>query len=90
MERDHPGRRVLLTQKALTEKRFEKLARRKAANELAESVIFPCSPSNLQGQTTLKEVTQKLMRKAKLEALVRDEGLDPSLAGQVAAGKLKL
>jgi hypothetical protein len=70
----------------------EKLARRKAAEELAESAGIPVPYAHriLQGQTTLNDVLQKLMRKAKLEGLVRDEGLDPSLAGQVAAGKLKL
>ena len=70
----------------------EKLARRKAAAELAESAGIPVAYAHriLQGQTTLKDVTQKLMRKAKLQALIRDEALDPSLAGQVAAGKLKL
>ena len=80
------------SKKPLQKKDSEKLARRKAANELAESAGIPVAYAHriLQGQTTLKEVTQKLMRKAKLEALVRDEGLDPSLAGQVAAGKLKL
>ena len=74
------------------QKDSEKLARRKAATELAESAGIPIAYAHriLQGQTTLKDVTQKLMRKAKLEALVRDEDLDPSLAGQVAAGKLKL
>ena len=80
------------SKKPLQKKDSEKLARRKAANELAESAGIPVAYAHriLQGQTTLKEVTQKLMRKAKLQALVRDEGLDPSLAGQVEAGKLKL
>jgi hypothetical protein len=70
----------------------EKLERRKAAEELAESAGIPIPYAHriLQGQTSLNDVLQKLMRKAKLEGLVRDEGLDPSLAGQVASGKLKL
>lgn len=42
----------------------------------------------LQGQTTLNDVLKLLMRKDRFERLVRREGLDPSLAGQVASGHL--
>lgn len=68
----------------------EKVARRLEAQELAESAGIPIPQAHriLQGKTTLSEVLQGLVRKARLKSLIEDDGMDASLAGQVAAGNL--
>ena len=68
----------------------EKEARRVKATELAEAKGIPLAHAHriVQGRTTLNDVLKLMMRQEKFERLVQNDGLDPSLAGQVASGHL--
>ncbi len=68
----------------------EKLERRAKAQALAAEKGIPLAHAHriLQGKATLNEVLKTLMRKDRFERLVRHEGLERSLAGQVASGHL--
>ena len=67
-----------------------KLERQEEARKLAKRRGIPLVQAHriLQGETTLNEVLKELMRKSRFDRLVNVEGMDPSLAGQVAAGNL--
>lgn len=58
--------------------------------ELAKDKGIPLAHAHriVQGRTTLNEVLKLMMRQERFERLVKHDGLDPSLAGQVASGHL--
>ncbi len=68
----------------------EKDARREKAMELAKEKAIPLAHAHriVQGRTTLNDVLKLMMRQESFERLVKQDGLDPSLAGQVASGHL--
>jgi hypothetical protein len=68
----------------------EREARRAKAHTLAKEKGIPLAHAHriVQGRATLNEVLKALMRQERFERLVKHDGLDPSLAGQVASGHL--
>lgn len=58
--------------------------------ELAKDKGVPLAHAHriVQGRTTLNDVLKLMMRQERFERLVKVDGLDPSLAGQVASGHL--
>jgi hypothetical protein len=68
----------------------EKLRRRAEASTLAQDKGIPLAHAHrvIQGTATLNEVLKSLVRQEKFDRLVNQDGLDPSLAGQVASGHL--
>ena len=67
-----------------------KLERQEEAKKLAKRRGIPLVQAHriLQGETTLNEVLKDLVKKSRFDRLVNVEGMEPSLAGQVAAGNL--
>lgn len=71
---------------------IERTPEQEAAHELSKSQSIPVVHAHrvLRGEASLEEVKDALSRKDEATRLAREEGLAPSLAGQVAAGHLKL
>ncbi len=70
----------------------ERTPEQEAAHELSKNESIPVVHAHrvLRGEASLEEVKEALNRKEEATRLAREEGLAPSLAGQVAAGHLKL
>ena len=71
---------------------IERTPEQEAAHELSKSQSIPVVHAHrvLRGEASLDEVKDALSRKDEATRLAREEGLAPSLAGQVAAGHLKV
>lgn len=71
---------------------IERTPEQDAAHELSKSQSIPVVHAHrvLRGEASLEEVKGAISRKDEATRLARDEGLAPSLAGQVAAGHLKV
>jgi hypothetical protein len=71
---------------------IERTPEQEAAHELSKSQSIPVVHAHrvLRGEASLEEVKDALSRKDEATRLAREEGLAPSLAGQVAAGHLKV
>jgi hypothetical protein len=70
----------------------EEVERKKEARHLAKERGIPLVQAHqiLQGETTLNEVLKGMRDKSRFDRLVKTEGMEPSLAGQVVAGKLDI
>ena len=71
---------------------IERTPEQEAAHELSKSQSIPVVHAHrvLRGEASLEEVKEALSKKDEATRLAREEGLAPSLAGQVAAGHLKV